>query len=183
MSAATQCVTKKIHSQAMQPGQKAQHGIMTTPGYVGIIISGRGWATGAGCVLIMLMTVGFSLRYFNSRCIWHQEHHTQKQEMAMSLQSEPCTEQTKCVSLELQQYLTFIQCLNSCKQFLMHHTLILYLFRIAALRDRTAGGGINNGISQNAVMLRLQRSHNGRQVFSPNLAETVQARHGQHQNP
>jgi len=40
----------------------------------------------------MLTTVGFSLRNFNSRCIWHQEHHTQMQEVAISLQSDPCGE-------------------------------------------------------------------------------------------
>lgn len=42
-----------------------------------------------GCTL---MTTGCFLRYFNSRCSWHQEHHTQKQEVKMSLQKEPCTE-------------------------------------------------------------------------------------------
>lgn len=59
---------------------------------------------------------------------------------------------------------------------------MLYLFRMDALRDKTAGGGIN-GIPQDVIMEKLQMSHNGRQWFSPNLDETVQARHGQHQNP
>lgn len=51
-----------------------------------------------------------------------------------------------------------------------------------ALRAKTAGGGYT-GITKPTVMAKLQMSHNGRQVFSPNPAETEQARHGQHQNP
>lgn len=64
-----------------------------------------------------------------------------------------------------------------------NHTLILYLFLTEALRAKTAGGGPNSGIPMAEVRLRLQRSHSGRQVFSPNLDETVHARQGQHQKP
>lgn len=49
----------------------------------------RGYRTTPGCTL---MITGCFLRYFSSRCSWHQEHHTQKQEVAMSLQKDPCTE-------------------------------------------------------------------------------------------
>lgn len=48
-----------------------------------------GYLIAPGCAL---MTTGCFLRYFNSRCSWHQEHHTQKQDVRMSLQKEPCTQ-------------------------------------------------------------------------------------------
>lgn len=73
--------------------------------------------------------------------------------------------------------------MKSREELDLPRTLILYLCRMEALSARTAGGGMNSGISKAAVMLRLQMSHNGRQVFSPNLEETVHARQGQHQNP
>lgn len=112
--------------------------------------------TGGGCICTMawfgtLMTVGACLRCFNSRCIWHQAHHSQQQVARMSLHREP---------------------------------LIPYRFRMAALRERTAGGGTHTGNPQAVVTAQPQhRSNNGRKRFSPNLSDTVQARQGQHQKP
>lgn len=54
-----------------------------------------------------------------------------------------------------------------------YHTLIPYLCLMATLRDRAAG----------EIILSTHISHKGRQRFSPNLPETVQARHGPHQKP
>lgn len=68
-------------------------------------------------------------------------------------------------------------------QFCMFYfTLIPNLCRIAALMDKTAGGA-HRGIPRADNMAGLKMSHNGRQRFSPNSPETVQARQGQHQKP
>lgn len=65
----------------------------------------------------------------------------------------------------------------------LQQTLILYLFLMEALRAKAAGGGPNSGNPKTALRLRLTVSQNGRQEFSPNLDETVDARQGQHQKP
>jgi len=53
---------------------------------------------------------------------------------------------------------------------------------MAALIDKAAGGA-NRGTPQAENTAGLHISHKGRQLFSPNLPETVQARQGQHQKP
>ena len=64
----------------------------------------------------------------------------------------------------------------------MRHTIIPNLFRMPALKARPAGG-THRGIPKAVSMAGLHMSHNGKHWVSPNCAETVQARQGQHQKP
>lgn len=163
----------------------------TCIGYAGIIITGGCCMGETGWTLMTLMMVGFSLRCRNSRCSWHQPHQTQKQDTAMSRQREPFEEDCKTkkmcqvpyrnsfVNLNIKSFAQQFFFLHAC----MHHTLILCLCRIEDLSDKSAGEAMSRGIPKAEVIAGLNMSHNGRHVFSPNLDETVQARHGQHQNP
>lgn len=60
---------------------------------------------------------------------------------------------------------------------------MLCLCLMEARSDSSAGDATSSGISRAEVAARLHMSHSGRQLFSPNRDVTVQARHGQHQNP
>jgi len=61
-------------------------------------------------------------------------------------------------------------------------TLMPYRCLMATLSDSTAGGA-TSGTPRPVTRAMLKMSHRGRQRFSPNRFETVQARHGQHQKP
>lgn len=65
---------------------------------------------------------------------------------------------------------------------LQREPLMPYLFRMAALIDKAAGG-TQPGIPKIADAAEVSMSHKGRQLFSPKRRETVQARQGLHQKP
>ena len=165
-----------------------QRTAMKTPGWLTYATGAGAIITGLGCKLMLvvctLMTVvGAWLRCFNSRCIWHQEHQMQKQETPMSFKREPCGETKRKMFkvLNLTAF-HFYSTWNSVHELYINHTLMLYLCRMAFLRDKTAGG-TTTGIPPAVSMAGLMMSHNGRHVFSPNLPDTVQAKKGQHQKP